>query len=47
MNDFARLNEIYGNFFQPPFPARLCIAVTSLPKNALVEIEMIAEKTER
>ena len=44
MSNFARLNELYGTFFQPPYPARSCVAVTALPKDALVEIEVVAEK---
>lgn len=44
MNDFAAMNEVYAEFFEAPFPARSAIAVKTLPKNALVEIECIAEK---
>ncbi|MBR1796457.1 MAG: RidA family protein [Clostridiales bacterium] len=42
MNDFAAFNEIYGRFFKS-LPARSCVAVKTLPKNALVEVEVIAE----
>jgi len=42
MNDFGALNEVYGEFFEPPFPARSCFAVSALPKGAKVEIEAIA-----
>lgn len=42
MNDFSAFNEIYGNYFQNE-PARSCVAVKSLPKGALVEIECIAQ----
>ena len=43
MNDFAEMNEVYAEFFQAPFPARSAFAVKTLPKNARVEIELIAE----
>lgn len=43
MNDFASFNEIYGEYFTSK-PARSCVAVEQLPKNALVEVEVIAEK---
>lgn len=42
MNDFAVMNEVYGEHFPAPFPARSTIQVARLPKNALVEIELIA-----
>jgi 2-iminobutanoate/2-iminopropanoate deaminase len=42
MSDFAAMNEIYAGFFTEPFPARSTVAVKSLPKNALVEIEALA-----
>jgi 2-iminobutanoate/2-iminopropanoate deaminase len=42
MSDFVKINEIYVKFFQNPFPARSAVAVKTLPKNALVEIEAIA-----
>ena len=44
MNDFATMNEVYAEFFNEPFPARSAIAVKTLPKNALVEVECIAAK---
>lgn len=43
MNDFAVFNEIYGKYFTSK-PARSCVAVKTLPKGALVEVEVIAEK---
>lgn len=43
MADFAEMNEVYTEFFQAPFPARSAFAVKTLPKNARVEIELIAE----
>ncbi len=46
INDFAAMNEVYNNFFNKPYPARVAFAVKTLPKNALVEIEVIANKGE-
>lgn len=42
MADFATFNEVYGKYFTEK-PARSCVAVKSLPKGALVEVEVIAE----
>ncbi len=42
MNDFAAFNEIYGKYFTS-LPARSCVAVKTLPKNVLAEVEVIAE----
>lgn len=42
MNDFAAFNEVYGRYFTS-LPARSCVAVKTLPKNVLVEVEVIAE----
>lgn len=42
MNDFADLNAVYAEFFTAPYPARSAVAVKTLPKGALVEIEVIA-----
>ncbi len=42
MNDFAGMNEVYSSQFSGTFPARSAFAVKTLPKNALVEIEVIA-----
>lgn len=42
MNDFAAFNEIYGKYFTS-LPARSCVAVKTLPKGVLVEVEVIAE----
>jgi 2-iminobutanoate/2-iminopropanoate deaminase len=44
MADFAAMNEVYAQFFSAPFPARSAVAVKTLPKGALVEIECIAAK---
>ena len=43
MNDFAAMNGVYAQFFQEPFPARSCVEVARLPKDVLVECEVIAE----
>ena len=40
--DFAAVNEIYAEFFNEPYPARSTVAVKTLPKGGLVEIELIA-----
>lgn len=42
MDDFAAFNEVYARYFTGK-PARSCVAVASLPKGALVEVEVIAE----
>ena len=42
MNDFVAFNEIYGKYFISK-PARSCVAAKQLPKNVLVEVEVIAE----
>lgn len=44
MDDFVKVNEIYKRYFSGDFPARSTVAVKTLPKNALVEIEAIAVK---
>ena len=44
MGDFAAMNEVYAQFFSEPFPARSAVAVKTLPKNALVEVECIAAR---
>ena len=41
MNDFARVNEVYGEFFSGDLPARVAVAVAGLPKGADVEIDAI------
>ena len=43
MADFADMNSVYAEFFSEPYPARSAVAVKTLPKGALVEIEVIAE----
>ena len=42
MNDFGAMNEIYASFFPAPAPARSTVEVARLPKDALVEIDVIA-----
>ena len=44
MNDFAAMNTVYASQFEGAFPARSAVAVKTLPKNGLVEIEVIAVK---
>ena len=46
MADFAAMNEVYAQFFAAPFPARSAVAVKTLPKGALVEIECIAARNQ-
>jgi 2-iminobutanoate/2-iminopropanoate deaminase len=40
--DFARVNETYGRFFEPPYPARATVQVAALPRGAHIEIDAIA-----
>lgn len=42
INDFAAVNEVYGQYFTEPYPARSAVEVANLPKGAKVEIEVIA-----
>lgn len=42
MNDFAKMNDIYSSFFTEPYPARSAVQVAKLPKDAKVEIEVVA-----
>ena len=42
MGDFAEMNEVYGTYFSSPAPARSTIQAAALPKNARVEIDVIA-----
>ncbi|MDE5811095.1 MAG: RidA family protein [Muribaculaceae bacterium] len=44
MNDFAAMNAVYAEAFTAPFPARSAVAVRELPKQVLVEIEVIAAR---
>ena len=43
MNDFGKVNEIYAKYFTEPYPTRSCFEVARLPKDALIECEVIAE----
>ena len=42
MNDFAAMNEVYATYFTSPAPARSTVAAAGLPKNARIEIEVVA-----
>ncbi len=42
MNDFAKMNEVYAKHFKTPFPARSTVQVARLPRDAKIEIEVIA-----
>ena len=42
MNDFGAVNDIYGQYFSEPYPARATVQVARLPKDARVEIDVIA-----
>lgn len=44
MNQFVAMNEVYASFFTEPYPARAAVQAARLPKDALVEIEVIAYK---
>jgi 2-iminobutanoate/2-iminopropanoate deaminase len=44
MNDFPKVNDIYRTYFSEPYPARSTVEVARLPKDGLVEIEVIAVK---
>ncbi|KRG12843.1 RidA family protein [Lederbergia galactosidilytica] len=43
MDDFATINEVYGSYFSTHKPARSCVEVARLPKDVLLEIEVIAQ----
>ena len=44
MNDYAVINEVYGEYFNAPYPARTAFAVLALPLGSKVEIEVIAKR---
>jgi len=44
MNDFSRINDVYKQYFKPPYPARSCFEVAKLPRGVNVEVEGIAMK---
>ena len=45
LNDFDKLNEVYGSYLEAPYPARSCVQVARLPKDVKVEIECIVIDT--
>lgn len=45
MNDFAKINEIYASYLQEPYPARETVEVARLPKDARIEISVVARKS--
>lgn len=46
MNDFAKINAVYASYFDGDFPARSCVEVARLPKDVMLEVEVIALKNE-
>lgn len=44
LNDYGKMNAVYGEFFKPPYPARAAVQVARLPRDVKVEIEAIAIK---
>ena len=44
MNDFAEVNQIYASYLSEPFPARETVEIARLPKDARIEISIIAKK---
>lgn len=42
MNDFAKMNAVYGEFFKTPYPARAAVQAARLPRDVKIEIEVIA-----
>ena len=44
MNDFGKVNEIYATYFSAPAPARATVQVARLPKDSLVEIQVVASR---
>jgi len=44
MDDFAKVNEIYGSYLKEPYPARSTVEVARLPKDVLIEIDVIASR---
>jgi len=45
MDAFATINEVYARYFTPPFPARSCVEVSRLPRDVLVELEVVAARS--
>lgn len=46
LQEFGAVNEVYGRYFTSDYPARSCVEVSRLPKDALIEVECIAVKGE-
>jgi 2-iminobutanoate/2-iminopropanoate deaminase len=44
MNAFGAINAVYAEYFREPYPARSCVEVARLPRDVLVEIEVVAKK---
>lgn len=44
MDDFGQVNDLYGRVFEEPYPARSTVEVCTLPKGALVEIDLVARR---
>jgi len=42
LSDFAKVNEVYGSYFEPPYPARATVQVARLPRDARVEVDAVA-----
>lgn len=42
ISDFQKMNEVYAQYFESPYPARSAVEVAAIPKGALIEIECIA-----
>lgn len=47
LNNFSTVNEIYGKYFSPPYPARSTVGVSTLPKGVLIEIDAVAAGPDR
>ena len=46
LEDFATFNEVYSRYFDPPYPARVTVQVARLPKDVLVEVAVIAARSQ-
>jgi 2-iminobutanoate/2-iminopropanoate deaminase len=44
MDDFGAINEVYAKYFPEPYPSRSCVEVARLPKDVMLEMEVIATK---
>ncbi|MDO4198073.1 MAG: RidA family protein [Erysipelotrichaceae bacterium] len=44
LGDFSKMNDVYATFFKDPAPARAAFQVVALPKGAMIEIEVVAER---